>query len=236
MRLENNIMEFKESHLLELANNRLVLLREKAVLLPDEDSLVVSDLHLGKSIHFRKNGIAIPDGATEGTLSALQELLEKYPVGRLIVLGDLFHSDINSDWHLVREFTERYTDTEFLLVRGNHDLFPDKIYHQARFFVEDEYRPGPSLLLSHEPFEGEDPADGMIRLSGHLHPGIVLRGRGRSRLRLPCFWFGKNFGILPAFGKFTGMKTVKPRPAQHFFPIAEGGIVVLNKQQKGGPR
>lgn len=73
-------------------------------------------------------------------------------------------------------------------------------------------------------------------LSGHLHPGITLSGKGRQRLRLPCFWFGAQTGILPAFGAFTGLADIQPRQGDQIFattiirhtPTESGTIVPIN--------
>ena len=40
---------------------------------------ILSDLHLGKTAHFRKNGIAfLPNGVIEKDLENLQKLIEHY--------------------------------------------------------------------------------------------------------------------------------------------------------------
>jgi metallophosphoesterase superfamily enzyme len=41
-------------------------------------------------------------------------------------------------------------------------------------------------------------------LAGHVHPVYHLSGKGRQRLRLPCFRLGSEISLLPAFGAFTG--------------------------------
>ena len=52
---------------------RLQLLPERALLLPDHAALVIADWHLGKSEIFRRAGIAVPDGGTEADLSRLDQ-------------------------------------------------------------------------------------------------------------------------------------------------------------------
>jgi uncharacterized protein len=70
--------------------------------------------------------------------------------------------------------------------------------------------PGP-LALCHHPQR----VPGAYVLAGHWHPCITVQGRGRDRLRLPCFWLGDEaahpVGILPAFGSFTGMHPIDRR-------------------------
>jgi metallophosphoesterase superfamily enzyme len=61
-----------------------------------------------------------------------------------------------------------------------------------------EGRIGP-LVLRHE----ADPADATPELSGHFHPKLVIRHRGRHIARR-CFAHGPTKLILPAYGAFTG--------------------------------
>ena len=61
-------------------------------------------------------------------------------------------------------------------------------------------------------------------LAGHVHPAVRLRGEGES-LRLPCFWFGARYGVLPAFGAFTGTAEVRPREGDQVFVIAEDEVL-----------
>jgi metallophosphoesterase superfamily enzyme len=64
-------------------------------------------------------------------------------------------------------------------------------------------------------------------VSGHLHPAIQLSGSAQQRLRLPCYWFGENQGVLPAFGEFTGMHTIQPKKGDQIFVIAENQVIKL---------
>ena len=60
-------------------------------------------------------------------------------------------------------------------------------------------------------------------LAGHWHPCIRV-GRGFDRLRLPCFWFGAQVGVLPAFGSFTGMHPIAHQPGDQVFAIAGDAV------------
>jgi hypothetical protein len=44
-------------------------------------------------------------------------------------------------------------------------------------------------------------------------------------VRLPCFWFGAEVGLLPAFGGFTGSADVAPRGGDRVFVIADGEVI-----------
>ena len=63
--------------------------------------------------------------------------------------------------------------------------------------------------------------------SGHVHPGIQMRGIGKQSLRFPCFYFTQNQCILPAFSKFSGLAIVKPKKQDQVYAIANDNIIKL---------
>jgi metallophosphoesterase superfamily enzyme len=88
-----------------------------------------------------------------------------------------------------------------------------------------ELREG-DLILTHEPMN-EVPV-GFYNLAGHLHPGVKLRGTGKQSVVLPCFYFSKHQGILPAFGSFTGIACLVPKKEDRVFVIAEDKIIAYS--------
>ena len=73
----------------------------------------------------------------------------------------------------------------------------------------DEPLTSTALALCHVPQAVDGPLrDRRPRASG----GDAERPR-RERVRLPCFFFTRDYAILPAFGPFTGMADVEPRKA-----------------------
>ena len=63
--------------------------------------------------------------------------------------------------------------------------------------------------------------------SGHIHPGILISGMGRQSLRLPCFYFARDFCVLPAFSAFTGTWLMDRDEGENIFAIVENKIVQL---------
>ncbi len=55
-----------------------------------------------------------------------------------------------------------------------------------------------------------------------------MRGKASQSLRLPCFYFGENGGIMPAFGEFTGTYTIKPKKGEKVFVIADDEVMRLS--------
>ncbi len=61
-------------------------------------------------------------------------------------------------------------------------------------------------------------------LAGHVHPVVSLEDR-TGRLRAPCFLFGARVALLPAFGSFTGGKSVRPERGERVYAVGEGAVV-----------
>jgi DNA ligase-associated metallophosphoesterase len=206
-----------------LLGQTLRLLPEKAVYWVEASALLIADAHLGKSGHFRKNGIALPGEASGKDLLRLEKLLQAYCPRQVCFLGDLFHSAYNHEWEMLRRLIERYPGPEWHLVLGNHDILSRQDYQRAGLVLHEHLRWAPFRLV-HEA-EGQSPVGEGYLLSGHVHPGVSMVGAGRQRLRLPCFLFGQHAAILPAFGGFTGLAMLKPRPEDKVFVVAEDRVL-----------
>lgn len=203
----------------------LELLPEKAIYWPAAGILLLADLHLGKGAHFRRNGMAVPQGVEDDNFTRLQQLLETHEPERVIFLGDLFHSEENSTVITFALFLSTHPEVRFELVMGNHDILPAALYEHSVLII---HRP-PLLIapfvLTHYPME--EVPDEQYNLYGHLHPGVALRGPGRDRLSLPCFHFASRQAVLPAFGAFTGLSLVQPATADRVYVLAEGSILAV---------
>ena len=75
-----------------LFGQRLQLLEDKALYLPEAEALLVSDVHLGKAETFQSFGIPIASAINDENLSRLRALVAQTTAKRLFILGDLFHS------------------------------------------------------------------------------------------------------------------------------------------------
>jgi DNA ligase-associated metallophosphoesterase len=209
----------------ELAGEPVVMMPEKALYLPNQKTVLVADLHLGKVNHFRKAGIAVPPRANDKNTTLLIEAINRTKPDRVIFLGDLFHSHYNDEWESFGQIRKHFTECSFELVMGNHDILGAHQYQQKSLQVyPQELKIGP-WILTHEPLK-EISTDG-YNLAGHIHPGVYLKGTARQSLLLPCFYFGAKQGILPAFGSFTGLARVLPKKNEHVYAIAENRILKI---------
>lgn len=185
-----------------------------------ESALLVADAHFGKSRHFRKNGLAVPAILDQGDFDKLSFLITYFNPEKVFFLGDLFHSHINADWEKLRGLIRQYEKVSFQLILGNHDILKEEIYHQSGLDTHKHYD-ARGIFLTHHP----DSSDRAYNLAGHIHPGILLTGTGRQRLRAPCFYFGKNSGLLPAFGNFTGIHPIDAYEGDQVFVVMEKEII-----------
>ncbi|MEO8794629.1 MAG: ligase-associated DNA damage response endonuclease PdeM [Daejeonella sp.] len=210
-----------------LCEQNFLLLPQKAIFWIDEQALIVADVHLGKVGHFRKAGIAIPRSMEQEDLAVLTDIVCQYKPQTIIFLGDLFHSDMNNDWAWFILWRDLHKDVDMILVRGNHDILHIENYEKCRFIMHDTLTIGP-FLFSHEPLTNKQiKLTEEYVLSGHIHPGVKLKGKGRQSITLPCFHFGKKQALVPAFGKFTGSVCVKCQSDDRVFGVLKHKVIAL---------
>jgi DNA ligase-associated metallophosphoesterase len=210
---------------------RLHLLPERALYWPQKQMLVVADPHFGKAQVFRERGIPVPRGTTAADLERLSELIDRLRPITLLILGDLTHGPIDdaaSYTRLIGPWRRRHAKVELLLISGNHDRLSGGPPAPFGFdWVGSEKAAGP-FVFTHQP---QDPAAG-YGLAGHLHPAVALTGRGGLQAKLPCFRFGLQNAVLPAFGGFTGSRLIRPRPADRVFVIADSAVIALPARER----
>lgn len=213
-----------------LKGEGLLLLPEKAIYWPARRALLVSDVHLGKAATFRAAGIPAPEGVTGATLARLTRLLTATQATRLIILGDLVHAAPGMTTDLcarVASWRGGHAETEMTLVTGNHDRRAGCLPDDWQITAAGEQLDLPPFVLLHQP--GVVP--GRYTMAGHLHPAVGLRGAGRERLRLPCFWFAEQTGVLPAFGDFTGVHIIHPREGDRVYAIAGDAVCTVGPSE-----
>ena len=204
---------------IEIRNNKFTLHPSGSVFWKDQNILLISDVHLGKIAHFRKNGLAIPESAILENFVRLDEVAALFNPKRIIFLGDLFHSQINNEWHFFADWVNSI-DAEIILVEGNHDIISKQHYSDLNIVIHPKLVID-DFLLTHHPTESEE----CFNFCGHIHPGIKLKDLGRQSLKLACFFNKENQMILPAFGEFTGNYFLRPKQNVSVYAIANDKII-----------
>ena len=186
-----------------IRSTSIKLLAERAIYLPSHQMLVMADLHLGKLVHFRRKGLFVPRIEINEDLILLENLIREHKPKVVVFLGDLFHSETNSDYQQFANAISRYPEVQFLLTKGNHDILSPSLFTQINMQVVEELLLPDKIILCHQ--LPKDSKDGHFYITGHIHPGYLFHGKARQTFRLPCFHQNQNGLTLPAFGKHTGL-------------------------------
>ncbi len=208
-------------------DQHLWLSPERCVYWEEQKTLIVSDLHFGKTGHFRKSGIAVPQHLYKNDLQRLVHQLQFFQPDNLVVVGDMFHSAANLELEWFRRWRDDFADLSIQLVKGNHDILDNSWYREASLTVHEQDLQMAPFFFTHDiALHTTMPAAHYV-FSGHIHPGVLVHGGGRQTLRLPCFYFGRQHAVLPAFSHFTGTYLVEPKEKESVFAIVENKILQL---------
>ncbi len=210
----------------DFASHRFELLAGPAIWWPARQSVIVTDVHLGKGAAFRSAGVPVPAGSSRKDLERLSRVLALTGARRMIILGDFLHARSGRHPQIMEaicQWRRSHGNIEMLLIRGNHDRSAGACPDEWKF----EEVAGPlevdGLFLSHFP----DIPNCRPLLGGHIHPVCALRDFDGSSVRVPCFVFDEQVGILPAFGSFTGGCHMPAQQARRIFAIAGDSVIAL---------
>jgi uncharacterized protein len=161
---------------------------------------VVADLHLGYEWARGAAGDCVLAHSLDETLARLALVLERAPLARLVVAGDLVESPrpcprTRDDVRRLREWLAGRGVT-LLALEGNHDRRqsrPARANSQSASAM-----PSTCTVASWTIGHGHQPIPGERTISGHHHP--VLRF---ERTSAPCFLVGPGQIVLPAFSSNT---------------------------------
>jgi uncharacterized protein len=206
----------------------LHLLPGRAVHWPRAAALLIADPHFGKAAAFRAAGVPVPIGTTATDTERLSLLLMASAARRLIVLGDFFHAAAGrapATMARLAAWRAQHAALEIVLVLGNHDVAAGPPPEEWRVRCVRGVHRGEPFGFVHDP--ADRPADALPCFAGHMHPVIALEEPSGARLRAPCFLFGRQSALLPAFGSFTGGGRVVPLAGERVFVVGDDEVVEL---------
>lgn len=161
---------------------------ECAALHPRTKTAVIADVHLGYEWARARGGDCVPEHSLAETIARLSNLLDRSPITRLVVAGDL----LESRRHCPRterdlRSLEAWLGTKgvtLVPLAGNHDpprrpAWPDSIEVAG-------------WTVAH----GHEPLSAPRTITGHHHP--MLRADGHAA---PCFLVSDTSIVLPAFSQ-----------------------------------
>jgi DNA ligase-associated metallophosphoesterase len=202
----------------------------------EEKALIVSDLHFGKTGHFRKSGIAVPASVYKEDLQRLIVQIQYFQPRELIIVGDMFHSTANKELELFLKWRSDLPDINIRLIRGNHDILKDDWYKNAGIDLSRQTLSRQHFHFVHDISDHLNRKEGYAEnisdeisyfFSGHIHPGIRIQGTGKQSLCFPCFYFGEKYAVLPAFSRFTGVAMIYPEAGEQVFAIVNQALIRL---------
>lgn len=212
---------------IDVAGAVITLLADRAAFVERDRTLLIADPHFGKAAAFRAAGVFVPEQTTDAALARLDALLRETAARRLLFLGDFLHARDGRHPRTIDaldKWRRSHAAVTMTLVRGNHDARAGDPPRELDIECVTGPLLEPPFAYAHHPA----PVAGHYVMAGHLHPGATLTGPGRQRVTLPCFWFGANVAVLPAFGEFTGLATVHPATGDRVYVIADDEIIGTN--------
>ncbi|MEO7960334.1 MAG: ligase-associated DNA damage response endonuclease PdeM [Ginsengibacter sp.] len=211
-----------------LQKQTLWLSPARCIFWEEEKALILSDLHFGKSGHFRKSGIGVPQNIYKEDLQRLFTQIQFFKPSMLLIAGDMFHSNANKEIDFFVKWRKDVPGVRFHLIKGNHDLLSKKFYEKSGIDVSLQKMSIGNFCFTHDiDSVCDDEGEKLFTFSGHIHPGIKVNGLGKQSLSLPCFYFSKEYAVLPAFSMFTGLFNLRPKKSDTVFALVNGQVIKM---------
>ena len=174
------------------------ILKEHALFLEEEETVVVADLHLGFEGALREEGISIPKFQKAQIVERLGTIIDRFEPRTLVVNGDFKHEfsrNLRDEWEEVLEVLDFLeTRVKPVMIRGNHDNFLQTILSKRGLKLQKSLNlAGMTLVHGHEVV----PTEGRLVI-GHEHPILKLTDEVGASLRIPCFLVSDEVVVLPA--------------------------------------
>jgi uncharacterized protein len=202
-------------------NHKFILTPQRVAFWPARQTLLVSDMHIGKTGHFRKEGIAVPQQIYNEDLMRFFNCLQQFKPSHVIITGDLFHSKANLETNWFAKWRADFANTKITLVLGNHDKMHNQWYiHNNIEHTEELKIEGIKFIHNNEANNEAIPT-----ISGHVHPAVVFKTGPKQTTTLPCFYFSGNNFLLPAFSRFSGSFKVSVKKTDHIFGVINNELI-----------
>lgn len=216
-----------------ILDQQFILSPQRCLFWEAQKTLIVSDLHIGKTGHFRKYGIAVPQDVFKEDMQRLLDQITFFKAQQLLVVGDMFHSEANKELDLFLRWRNDIHSLNIHLIKGNHDILKADWYAKANINVHSQALTIGNISFQHDlaksnlkpETSNQQPITSNYVISGHIHPGVLIKGISKQSLRFPCFYFDKQYAVLPAFSKFTGLAAITPKKSDSVYAIVNQSVI-----------
>ncbi len=190
------------------------LCAEHAIYIRADDTLAISDLHLGYEAALQAEHVAIPRFQLEPMIERLEKLLARYNPERIIINGDMKHEfskNKGQEWDEVETVLDMLAYREVIIVRGNHDNYLQTILARQNIRMRDSITlPASQITFLHGHKKIESSA---MKILAHEHPVLRFRDEVGAQITLPCFLYDESSQIvvMPAFSPLaSGTNIISP--------------------------
>lgn len=188
-----------------------VTVADRAIVI--DDTLVISDLHIGKAA---TSGVQLPVGGGDQMAKRLETLCQAHSPETVVIAGDLLHSfdtipRLAEETVAKIEHTAREVGANVVMTPGNHDTLLETLWSGD---VSPEFSVG-ETVITHGHVEPETTAERYV--IGHDHPTIAVEGT-----RYPCILAGDgvyndaDLIVLPSFNDLVRGVEVTELSAEEF--------------------
>ncbi|MEA2054000.1 MAG: metallophosphoesterase [Candidatus Thermoplasmatota archaeon] len=209
--------------------NGIFVTDDYCIYVPDEQTVIIADLHLGYEGVLRLQGVAIPKYQEKIIMERLKHIITKYEPETVIVNGDFKHEfgrNLRQEWREVSEVLSFLSEgRKVVLIRGNHDNFLKTIASKFGMTIKWRYDlHGIAIAHGHRSMEEKK------MIIAHEHPSIHLRDRVGAMLSLPCYLISDEIIVMPAFSPLASGTDVSSADADDYLsPILRNLNVDINK-------
>lgn len=180
-----------------------------SVYFPKQSILCMSDLHLGYEAELRAKGVQIPSTEYSILKRRIGKILSSCNPKIIVLNGDVKHSfgRISDDeWRQVREVLELFSDSEIIIVKGNHDVMLEPVTRKMTLSILSSYVNDGILFLHGDEEPKDDFSEIHTIVIGHVHPAITISRGPRSEL-VKCYlrgqYKGRDLVVLPSMFSLT---------------------------------
>ncbi len=191
-------------------------IKDLALYLVKEKTLILSDIHIGYEESLNKQGVMLPRRHLKDLLVRLEKVFENLEVSRIVINGDLKHefgTISNTEWKETLQLLDFLLEKckDIVLIRGNHDTILGPIAEKREIKVRN-YLPIGDILICH----GDKVIDKECKVVviGHEHCAVGLR-EGAKREVFKCFLKGsyedKVLIVMPSWNFVLGSDVLQER-------------------------